>query len=170
MKKTVFLICLVLFAAGSIYYFLAEEKLPSASRIDRIVVIKSKNQMEVYSGNTLLKVYSVSLGAVDGDKVKEGDRKTPEGKYFIESKNPNSAYYKNLGVSYPDATDLAVAGKRNVSAGGDIKIHGLRNGIGFIGKFHRLFNWTAGCIAVTNQEMDELYQHVPMGTEIIIKP
>jgi murein L,D-transpeptidase YafK len=141
------------------------------SRVGRIVVYKSQRIMNVYSpeGN-LLKAYKIALGKnPTGDKQFEGDNKTPEGIYTINDKNPNSGYHKNLGVSYPNEKDIEEAKTFNKSAGGDIKIHGIRNYMGFIGKFHRLTDWTRGCIAVTDAEIDELYEHTPIGTPIEIK-
>jgi len=91
-----------------------------------------------------------------GHKEFEGDKKTPEGIYTINDKNPNSGYYKNLGVSYPNAQDIENAKKLGKPAGGDIKIHGIRNYCGIIGKFQRWADWTYGCIAPTNREMEEI--------------
>lgn len=96
--------------------------------------------------------------------------RTPEGVYTIHSRNPESSFYLNLGISYPSAEDKIYAEKLGKSVGGAIKIHGLRNGSGWKGRFHRLSDWTAGCIAVTNAEMEELYRAVPLGTPIIIHP
>ena len=96
--------------------------------------------------------------------------RTPEGTYTIHDKNPRSAFYLNLGISYPNEEDEAYAQQLGCSAGGAIKIHGLRNGSGWKGRFHRLSDWTAGCIAVTNAEMEELYRAVPIGTPITIYP
>ena len=127
--------------------------------------------MNVYAGNTLLKTYSISLGKNPvGDKAFEGDNKTPEGAYMINDKNPNSVCYKNLGISYPDKSDIKYSKNLAKKTGGDIKIHGLPDGQGYFGKFHRFKDWTNGCIAVTNDEMDELYSAVDIGTPIIIKP
>jgi len=153
------------------YYFFPDQKLPANSKIKKIIVFKRKEIMEVYSDSQLLKTYSVSIGRNStGDKEEEGDKRTPEGTYLINDKNPGSQYHKNLGISHPHPVDEREARKKGVSPGGDIKIHGLRNGLGFIGKFHRLANWTAGCIALTNEEVDELYDHVAIGTPIIILP
>lgn len=171
MKKWTLRILLVLIFAGLIYYFFPEHELPRDTKIDKLIVIKSERRMEAYANGQLVKTYSIALGGnPEGDKQYEGDKRTPEGEYTINGKNPNSGYHKNLGVSYPNATDRKEAKERGQAPGGDIKIHGLRNGIGFIGKFHRFFNWTAGCMAVTNEEMDELYNAVDTGTPIIIKP
>lgn len=154
-----------------VYRFYPEEKLKPNTKIDKIIVYKSDNRMYVYSKGKLQKVYKISIGRNSiGKKEVEGDKKTPEGKYIINDKNPNSSYYKNLGISYPNQDNLSHAKRLGKSAGGEIKIHGLRNYFGCIGKFHRLFNWTLGCIALTNWEMEELYQAVEIGTEIEIKP
>ncbi len=162
----IFLIIIPAFAA---YYFFPGKKLPLGTPIDRLTVYKSKRKMEAWSGSELLKIYTISMGKNPvGHKQLEGDCKTPEGVYTINARNPNSAYYKNLGVSYPNAADIANAEKLGRQPGGDIKIHGLRNGRGCIGKFHRWKDWTAGCIAVTNAEMEELYGAVEDGAVIEI--
>ena len=148
-----------------------EDRLSTGQKIDKIVVKKSERRMEVYSGGQILKSYRISLGAnPKGDKEFEGDKRTPEGHYRINDKNPKSAYHKNLGISYPNRRDIEDAKRRNLNPGGDIKIHGIKNGLGFIGKFQRLVDWTAGCIALTNDEMDELYESVDIGTPITIEP
>ncbi len=153
------------------YYFYPEKKLPSGKVVDKLVVYKSKRQMHAYSGNELLKIYTISLGKNPiGHKQYEGDNKTPEGTYTINDRNANSGYHKNLGVSYPNEEDIEFAKKMGKSAGGAIKIHGLRNRKGYIGKFHRWKDWTAGCIAVTDAEVDELYEAVKQNTAIKIIP
>ena len=160
---------LVLLLLAAAYYLFPESSLPPNSSIDRIVVKKSERKMYVYSGEELLKTYSISLGfEPKGHKQYEGDGKTPVGTYTINDKNPNSSCYLNLGISYPNVGDKAAADRLGKPPGGDIKIHGLMNGFGYIGKFHRFTDWTAGCIAVTNDEMKELYHNVEVGTSIEI--
>lgn len=164
-------IILIVFLGTTIYYFYPEQKLPANTKIDNMIVYKSKRQLLAYSNGKLVKEYKISLGRKPiGDKEYEGDKKTPEGIYYINVKNPNSGYYKNLGISYPNKEDISNAKRLGRPAGGDIKIHGLRNRIGIIGKFHRLFDWTLGCIAVTNDEIGELYRAVKVGTPIEIRP
>lgn len=159
-----FLVCVI-------YYLLPEKRLPKEIVIDSLVVLKSKRELLAYSEGQLVKTYTISLGRNPiGDKQYEGDFKTPEGIYSINGKNPNSGYHKNLGVSYPNNEDILIAKSLHKPAGGDIKIHGLRNGIGFIGKFQRWYDWTHGCVAMTNLEVDELYAAVKIGTRIEIKP
>ena len=171
-KRKIIRLTIFLTIAGLLtYYFYPENKLPNNIQIDNIIVCKSKREMSVYSNGELLKTYKISLGRQPiGHKEFEGDKKTPEGIYSINDKNPNSGYHKNLGISYPDKNDMENAKQFGKSAGGNIKIHGFRNGIGFVGKFHRWFDWTLGCIAVTNKEIDELYSAVKIGTRIEIKP
>jgi len=142
-----------------------------AVKIDSIVVIKHKREMQAYSKQALLMTYKIALGKQPvGPKQVQGDMRTPEGLYHINGKNPNSGYFKNLGISYPNAKDRKVAAKLGKPPGGDIKIHGLPNGQGYIGSMHRLKDWTHGCIAVTNDEMDELYQSINVGTVVYILP
>ncbi len=162
---------LLLPAIAAVYYFYLEKPLPQGVVIDRLVVYKSKRKMEAYSNGKIVKTYIVSLGKNPvGHKEFEGDFKTPEGIYSINERNANSAYYKNLGVSYPNEADRMNAEKHGKSPGGLIKIHGLRNDSGFIGKFHRFKDWTAGCIAVTNEEMEELFIAVKNNAVIEILP
>lgn len=151
------------------YYFFPEKKLDTSKKINKIVVVKHKRELTVFSKGEALKTYKISLGGVPlGKKEFEGDKKTPEGIYTINERNPNSDYHLNLAVSYPNQADSLQAVKLGKSPGGEIKIHGLPNGYGFIGKFQRFQDWTLGCIALTNSEIEELFYNVPMGTEIEI--
>jgi len=147
------------------YYFWPAQKLPKGLGADKLVVNKSERELQFWANNELIKTYKVSLGGNPaGHKQQQGDSRTPEGQYFINGKNPNSRFHLNLGISYPNSED-----KRNSSnPGGDIKLHGLKNGNGWIGKFQRYIDWTDGCIAVTDSEIEELYEAVPIGTPIQI--
>lgn len=152
-----------------IYYFYPIDKIPSNIVIDKIIVHKAKHNLVAYSKGKIVVCYKVAIGkAPIGEKQYEGDLKTPEGEYIIDSKNPNSSYHKNLGISYPNLKDISIANKLGKPTGGDIKIHGLNNSQGYIGKFQRWKDWTNGCIALTNDEIDELYSHTPIGTKIEI--
>ena len=152
-----------------LWYFFPQKKLDTSKPIDNIIVLKHKRKLEVYSKGELLKTYKISLGREPkGDKHFEGDSKTPEGIYIINDINSHSGFHLNLGISYPNKKDKAFAKKHSKSPGGLIKIHGLKNGYGFIGKFHRWADWTQGCIAVTNNEIEELFHNVPLGTRIEI--
>ncbi|MBC7552507.1 MAG: L,D-transpeptidase family protein [Taibaiella sp.] len=136
-----------------------------------MIVYKAKRKLLVFNNGTLLKTYSIALGKNPvGRKEYEGDFKTPEGAYTIYAKNPNSTYHKNLGISYPNALDKANAAFAGRPTGGDIKIHGCNKKLSFIGRLHRRVDWTHGCIALTDDEIDELYAHVQVGTRINIYP
>lgn len=170
-SKFIWLSVFILILGLIVYYFYPEYTLPKNVQIDNIVVLKSKRHLLAYSNGQLLKTYKISIGLQPvGDKQFQGDNKTPEGIYFINDKNPNSICHKNLGISYPNKDDIANAKRLGKSAGGDIKIHGLLNNSGFISKFHRWIGFTYGCIMVTDQEIDELYKAVKIGTRIEIKP
>jgi len=168
MKKFLYgVLLIVLVILG--YYFFPEKKLDTSKKIDKILVVKSKRLLTVYSNGVALKSYKISLGGMPvGKKEYEEDNKTPEGGYTINDKNPNSDYHLNLAVSYPNESDSLHAKQFGKSPGGEIKIHGLPNGYGFIGKFQRFSDWTLGCIALTNSEIEELFYNVPLGTEIEI--
>lgn len=161
----------ILLVSGVVYYVYPEKPLPKDKTISKLVVDKNERTLKVLDkNNQVLKTYTIVLGGnPKGDKRVQGDEKTPEGKYKIHAKNPNSDFHLNLGISYPDQQDIAKARKLGKSPGGHIKIHGLKKGMGFIGKFHRFFDWTDGCIAVTNKDIEELYHNVPIGTKINIK-
>jgi murein L,D-transpeptidase YafK len=127
--------------------------------------------MECYHQGRLLKTYRISLGfSPRGHKEQEGDGKTPEGVYFIEAKNIKSKFHKSLKISYPNSEDRKAASLRKASPGGDIMIHGLGKTWGFLKSSHLLHDWTLGCIAVTNEEIDEIFPAVSTGTRIEIFP
>jgi murein L,D-transpeptidase YafK len=170
-RKSFVLLTVGLFFGLTVYYFYPESSFPENVTIDKIVILKSSRQLKAFSHGKLIKKYKISIGGNPiGQKEFEGDKKTPEGIYFIDEKNPKSGYHRNLGISYPNQADIRRAKKFGEKTGSDIKIHGIRNGFGFIGKFHRLCDWTLGCIAVTNSEIEELYDHSTIGTIIEIKP
>ena len=143
----------------------------SLTNVDSICVEKSIRKMTVFYNGSPLKSYAIALGGNPiGHKQHQGDLRTPEGLYTINDKNPNSGYHKNLGISYPNNADRAAARTLGKTPGGDIKIHGLPNGQGYIGKAHVISDWTWGCIAVTDEEVNELYNAVSIGTPILILP
>jgi murein L,D-transpeptidase YafK len=138
---------------------------------DRIIIIKSTRTMTLMSGHKILKTYKVALGTQPiGAKDRVGDHKTPEGEYVVDAKKDRSQFHRALHVGYPNAADRARARKLGVSPGGDIEIHGLGDRYGWIGSAHRKIDWTDGCIAVTNEEIDEIFPIVPVSTRIEIKP
>ena len=139
------------------------------SLIDLIIVQKSQRQLELMSGGRVVRSYQIALGfAPEGDKQREGDGKTPEGKYLIESRNPSSSFHLSLKISYPDAADRAEAAAHGVLPGGDIFIHGAPNWWVLPGQPPG--DWTRGCIAVTKSEIEEIWRLVPDGTPIEIRP
>lgn len=147
------------------------QPLPTNTNITRLVVFKNERQMWAYDHDKLVKIYPISLGGTPiGHKQFEGDQKTPEGIYRINERNARSSYHKNLGISYPNAEDKAYAKSQGKSAGGLIKIHGLPNKLPDIGRQHLRYDWTDGCIAVTNNEIDELFNAVVHNAEIDIRP
>ncbi|PJE34786.1 hypothetical protein CVM52_20555 [Pseudooceanicola lipolyticus] len=140
----------------------------SGPPVTSIVVNKSSKRMYLLSQSEILKAYDVDLGfAPAGPKQFEGDGKTPEGTYLIDRRNPNSAFHLSLGISYPNAADIAFAEAQGKRPGGDIFIHGEPNQNR---KLSRKENWTAGCIAVKNKEIEEIYAMVRTGTVITIRP
>lgn len=139
--------------------------------IERVLISKDRKEMYLISGETVFRKYTVALGVfARGHKQFQGDRKTPEGIYSITKKNPNSKFHLSLGVSYPNKKDIAFARSKGKSAGGDIMIHGLPNpgpGTDLIYDLHPM-NWTQGCIAVTNEEIREVWKLVQSKTLVEI--
>ena len=136
---------------------------------DKIVVRKSTREMQLLRGDDVLRTYQIALGgAPEGHKLQEGDQRTPIGDYVIDWRNPRSMAHLSLHISYPNEQDVAAAKEANVSPGGNIMIHGLPNGWGFLSAVHHLWDWTDGCVAVTNSEMQEIWSMVPNGTPISI--
>lgn len=145
--------------------------LPRNATADRLLVEKSARRLTLLRGDKPLKIYRVALGrAPAGAKEYEGDQRTPEGVYSIDFHKPDSDYHLALHISYPEQRDIDRAAVEDRSAGSDIMIHGLPNGRGWIGRFHRRVDWTAGCIAVADFEIEEIYRAVPDGTAIEIRP
>jgi murein L,D-transpeptidase YafK len=143
----------------------------SPKQADRIVIEKSKRTMTLMSGGALLKTYKVALGGQPvGAKQRIGDHKTPEGLYVVDQKKAASQFHRALHISYPNARDRENAHKLSVSPGGDVEIHGLGAKYGWVGAAHRQMDWTDGCIAVTNEEIDEIWPLVAVGTPVEIKP
>jgi murein L,D-transpeptidase YafK len=140
-------------------------------KADHILILKKDHVMELVAGGKIIRTYKVALGQGGlAPKEREGDARTPEGHYVIDARYEHSAYHKALHVSYPDAADRKRAAKLGISPGGAIMIHGLPNGKGWVGGRHRLFDWTLGCIAVTDEEIDEVWTLVPVGTPVEIRP
>jgi murein L,D-transpeptidase YafK len=148
-----------------------EAPLPDGTRADRVLVRKSARTLDLYRGSTVLRSYRISLGRHPvGHKHQEGDGRTPEGHYVLDYRKADSAFHRALHISYPSPADAASAKARKVAPGGLIMVHGLRNDLGFLGRLHLMRDWTDGCIAVTNNEIDEIARVVPDGTPIEIEP
>lgn len=160
-------------AAAGLAYIMRPRHSPLAPNAvaNSVVVLKADRQMTLFSGGRPLKTYTIALGFGEpGAKSREGDGRTPEGLYNISGRNPESAFHLSLRISYPDPQDIAAARALGVPPGGDIMIHGMRNGLGWLGALARSRDWTAGCIAVTNAEIEEIWRAVPDGTPIEILP
>lgn len=138
-------------------------------RVDALHVDKSERLLSAYQGGKLVRAFRVALGRGGlQPKQRQGDGRVPEGRYLITARNPNSAYHLSLRIGYPTAEQAAAAARRGIAPGGDIMIHGLPSGRGTIGSRHALADWTDGCIAVTDPEIEWLYRAVQDGTPIEI--
>ncbi len=147
----------------------AEE--PAEAPIDLIIIEKSKREMTLLRDGAAVQTYRIALGfAPAGDKEREGDGKTPEGRYRINFKNPNSQFHLSLKISYPDADDRAAAKARGDDPGGDIFIHGTPGMRGAYLAHARIRDWTHGCIAVTESEIEEIWRLVPVGAAVEVRP
>ncbi|REJ79588.1 MAG: hypothetical protein DWQ47_01000 [Acidobacteria bacterium] len=170
---------LILTAAGSaavLGLILTDHLLPEilASELpkaDKVVVKKSERKLLLLKDGEVLGEYGISLGdAPVGHKRQEGDERTPEGEYVLDWRNEKSSFYKSIHVSYPNEEDKAAAAARGVSPGGLIMIHGQKNYFGWLWPLTQGTDWTDGCIAVTNREMEEIWRSVENGTSITIEP
>lgn len=138
---------------------------------DKILIKKKERRLSLISKGKVLKTYRIALGGnPNGPKERQGDNKTPEGTYFIDSRNKDSRYHISLHISYPNERDRKRAKERGVSPGGDIMIHGIKNGYSSVGELHTEYDWTKGCIAVTDEEIEEIERFVPNGTLVEIRP
>jgi murein L,D-transpeptidase YafK len=161
----------ILVGSLCLFWFWSGKASATLVKADKVVVIKSKRLLMLMRDGEILKAYRVSLGKQpNGHKTIAGDKRTPEGSYIVDSRNSDSKFHKSLHISYPNKSDIINARKHGISPGGDIMIHGLPDSLGNIGKIHRTWDWTDGCIAVTNPEIEEIWQLVPDGTSIEIKP
>jgi murein L,D-transpeptidase YafK len=160
---------------GLVVVLLLGSSLPQTSahplHADRVVILKKAHTLQLLRDGKAIKTYNVALGGDPvGPKTRQGDHKTPEGLYVLDSRNAHSQFYKSIHISYPSAKERAMARQKGVSPGGDVFVHGLPNGYSWVGASHRLKDWTDGCVAVTNQEMDEIWLAVADGTPIEIRP
>ena len=138
---------------------------------DKILIEKKQRRLMLISKGEVLKTYKIALGGnPNGPKIRQGDNKTPEGTYLIDSRNKDSHYHLSLHISYPNERDKKRANELGVSPGGDIMIHGIKNGFSWVGDLHTESDWTKGCIAVTDEEIDEIGKLVRNGTVVEIRP
>jgi outer membrane protein assembly factor BamD (BamD/ComL family) len=138
---------------------------------DKILIEKKERRLTLISKGTVLKTYKIALGGnPNGPKERQGDNKTPEGTYVIDSRNRNSGYHLSLHISYPNEKDKKRAKELGVSPGGDIMIHGIKNSFSWVGDLHTGVDWTKGCIAVTDEEIEEIDKLAPNGTIVEIRP
>ena len=173
LRRILFLLAVIVLLLGGVWIYAHHNwnTLATGTKVDRVLVEKSARRLSIFREGNELKSYRVALGRSPvGPKEQEGDMKTPEGLYKIDTRNPQSAFHLALHVSYPSEADNAHAAQRGVSAGGEIMVHGIKNGLGWIGAFHRWHDWTVGCIALTDEEIEELYRVTPNGTPIEIRP
>jgi len=138
---------------------------------DRILIEKGARRLTLISQGEALKTYKIALGGNPvGPKERQGDNKTPEGTYFIEGRNRDSKFHLSLRISYPNEKDRARAKELGVPPGGDIMIHGIRNDMSWVGEAHAGIDWTKGCVAVTDEEIEEIARVTPDGTVVEIRP
>ena len=143
----------------------------AGSRVDLVRVDKSERRPELLAGGEVVRSYAIALGgAPEGHKGEEGDQRTPEGSYVLDWRNPDSAFYRSIHISYPNDNDRAAAASRGVDPGGMIMIHGQPNGFGWVSWLLQRLDWTDGCIALADRDMDEVWEMVDNGTPIEIEP
>lgn len=136
-----------------------------------MLVEKHARRLSLWFAGYPVREFRVALGREPaGDKQRIGDARTPEGHYVIDGRNPGSAFHRSLHISYPNAADVRRAREAGAAPGGEIMLHGLPEDAAWVGGEHWRFDWTEGCIAVTNEEIDEIWELVPDGTPIEIRP
>ena len=166
--RAAFRFCVLVALVGSLAGCASKFRHYDGPKVTHVTVHKGARTMDLHHGDKVLKSYKVGLGfAPEGDKKEEGDGKTPEGSYYVNRRNPNSKFHLSLGINYPNEQDFAEAKARGVNPGSDIFIHG-QGPWNFWRAIRRRADWTWGCIAVTNSEMEEVYAMVRNGTPVHI--
>ena len=161
MKKLVLVLC---------FSFLSAQ-VAAQEIADYVLVEKSKHQLSLYKSGKVFATYHVVFGGNPvGHKQQEGDNKTPEGHYTLDSKNSNSTFTKAIHISYPNTTDISNAKAKGVSPGGAVMIHGQKNGFSWLSFVSQRINWTRGCIALSNSDMEQVYKSINVPISIEIKP
>jgi murein L,D-transpeptidase YafK len=143
---------------------------PPAQQADHLVIDTSSHRLTIYAHGRVIHTYPVALGRSRGAKEFEGDHKTPVGHYTVDSKNPHSTFHMALHLSYPNEMDRARSAAAHRPPGGDVEIHGLPSLFSRLGGLHRALDWTDGCIAVTDSEIEEISRLTPVGTPVDINP
>jgi murein L,D-transpeptidase YafK len=164
MKRAVQVGMLLTFAVVSVFAAVHE-------KVDRVVVLKREHKLLLLNGDRVIKIYGIALGRGGLlPKQRQGDRRTPEGLYEIDRRNRASSFHRALHINYPNEADLERARALGITPGADIMIHGITNGMGWVGPSHRITDWTDGCIAVTDAEIEEIWSLVRDGTPVEIRP
>ena len=171
MRKSLWiLIAVLVLGAGLLFRFWPHQPLPAGTRADSILVDKSARTLSLLKDGNVVASFRIALGRhPEGHKTQRGDGRTPEGHYFISRREAHSHFYRALEVSYPNAEDKQRAAKIPADAGADIMVHGIKNGLGWLGRLHRLVDWTDGCMAVTNEEMQDIWDATYKGIAIEIR-
>ena len=155
--------------AGAVALHVAARRTPLQQRATKVLVLKTKHELLLLDGNNIIRTYSIAIGRGGVDpKQRQGDHRSPEGLYVIDRHKKDSRFHRALHVSYPNDADRERAHQLGVDPGGDIMIHGIQNGLGWLGPLHRLVDWTDGCMAVTDSEIEEIWSAVPDGTPVEI--
>jgi len=165
-------VLVLLLGGGLLFRFWPHQRLPAGTKADLILVEKSKRTLSLLKDGRVIASYQIALGRhPEGHKVVEFDGRTPEGRYIISNVVPKgvSGFYRALQVSYPNAADEARARQLHKKAGNYIMVHGIKNGFGWLGRLHRLVDWTDGCMAVTNEEMQDNWDATYKGIAIEIR-
>ena len=158
----ILLACLLLFITHTVW---------AESPVTLVRVLKSGQKLQLLVGEKVVRELHVVFGAnPKGHKMQEGDERTPEGSYSLDYKKPDSAFHRAIHISYPNAKDIASAQARGVKPGGEIMIHGQKNGLAWLSFISQRFNWTNGCVALSNEDMDIVWAQVKEGTPVEILP
>jgi murein L,D-transpeptidase YafK len=152
-------------------FFACQNLVLAAPSVELVRVLKSEHKLQLIEKGKVTKEFNVALGGHPiGHKQEEGDGKTPEGIYMLDYKKLDSAFFRAIHISYPNSTDIASAKARGVNPGGAVMIHGQKNGLGWLSAVSQRFDWTNGCIALNNDDMESVFTAVNEGTKIEIIP
>jgi murein L,D-transpeptidase YafK len=160
-----------LIAIAGITVHFSGSSAPLQRRATKVLVLKTDHRLLLLdTGNNVIRSYAIAIGRGGVlPKEHQGDHRTPEGFYAVDRRKQDSRFHRALHVSYPNDTDREHARKLGTDPGGDIMIHGIQNGLGWLGPLHRLIDWTDGCMAVTDPEIEEIWSAVPDGTQVEIR-